>query len=213
MKQLDLLKQNWDKQDHSISKLSYNELYKMISKKSTSIVKWIFIISVLELLFWTGLMLITPSSSIEIIEKLGLTTTMTVATIVHYIIIIGFIYYFFNNYKNIKVTQNTRTLMQNIIKTRRTVKCFVIYNIVSFALTLLVLNVFYYLKSDVLLAFFEDSYGNTVYDPAFFKYFMIVQIVIGIVLVGLLLLFYRIIYGILLKRLYKNYHELKKIEV
>jgi hypothetical protein len=31
--------------------------------------------------------------------------------------------------------------------------------------------------------------------------------------VGLFWLFYRLIYGILLKKLYRNYHELKKIDL
>jgi len=32
-------------------------------------------------------------------------------------------------------------------------------------------------------------------------------------MIGFILLFYRIVYGILLRRLHKNYKELKKIEI
>ncbi len=52
MDELDLLKKDWNKGDSKYPKLSYNEIYKMILKKSSSIVKWIFIISLLEFGFW-----------------------------------------------------------------------------------------------------------------------------------------------------------------
>ena len=50
MDDLDLLKEDWKKQEKSLPHLSYNEIYKMIWKKSSSIVKWIFVISILEFL-------------------------------------------------------------------------------------------------------------------------------------------------------------------
>ncbi len=53
MDELELLKKDWQKEDSKYPKLTYNEIYKMILKKSSSIVKWIFIISLLEFVFWT----------------------------------------------------------------------------------------------------------------------------------------------------------------
>ena len=55
MDELDLLKKDWKKQDKSLPHLSYDELYKMIWKRSSSIVKWIFIISIIE--FFLGAIL------------------------------------------------------------------------------------------------------------------------------------------------------------
>ena len=52
MDELELLKKDWQKDESSYPQLTYNELYKMILKKSSSIVKWIFIISILEFVFW-----------------------------------------------------------------------------------------------------------------------------------------------------------------
>ena len=52
MDELDLLKKDWKKQEGNYPKLSYDEIYKMIWKKSSSIVKWIFVISIIEFLFW-----------------------------------------------------------------------------------------------------------------------------------------------------------------
>ena len=49
MKELDLLKKDWKKNAASFVQVSENEIYKMIHKKSSSVVKWIFMISVIEL--------------------------------------------------------------------------------------------------------------------------------------------------------------------
>ena len=40
MKELDLLKKDWQKSDNSFEQVSEIEIYKMIHKKSSSIVKW-----------------------------------------------------------------------------------------------------------------------------------------------------------------------------
>lgn len=213
MDQLELLKQNWKQREQEHPKLSYNQIYNMLFKRSTSIVKWIFIISLLELAFWVGLYFVSPKSSFEIIEKLGMQPFMIGFNIVHYVVVIVFIIFFYKNYIAIKVTDNTRSLMDSIIKTRRTVKYFVWYNVSAFALTLIIINYFYYTRSEVLLEALEETYGTVPTGPEFLTYFFIGQLVIGIILILLLILFYRIVYGILLKKLYNNYRELKKIEV
>ncbi len=213
MDQLELLKQNWKLRDQEHPRLSYDQIYNMLFKRSTSIVKWIFIISLLELFFWIGLYFVSPKSSFEIIEKLGMNTVMLIFNIVHYIVVIVFIYCFYKNYISIKVTENTKSLMQSILRTRKTVRYFVIYNVSAFILTLGIINYYYYTKSDLLLEVFSDVYGMDSFPPDFLTYFFTAQIIVGIVLILLLVLFYRLVYGILLRKLYKNYRELKKIEL
>jgi DNA-binding CsgD family transcriptional regulator len=44
------IKKDWQKSDNSFNQISETEIYKMIHKKSSSIVKWILIISILEVL-------------------------------------------------------------------------------------------------------------------------------------------------------------------
>ena len=51
MEELDLLKKDWKKNENSFEQVSEVDIYKMLHKKSSSIVKWIFYISLLELLF------------------------------------------------------------------------------------------------------------------------------------------------------------------
>tara|TARA_R100001463_G_scaffold133796_1_gene195462 strand:- start:1177 stop:1362 length:186 start_codon:yes stop_codon:yes gene_type:complete len=59
-----------------------------------------------------------------------------------------------------------------------------------------------------------EDYGITkISQERFMKMFFAIQILFGIVMIGFILLFYRIVYGILLRRLHKNYKELKKIEI
>ena len=57
MKELDLLKKDWQKND-AFEQVSEVDIYKMLHTKSSSIVKWIFIISILEILLWTLISLI-----------------------------------------------------------------------------------------------------------------------------------------------------------
>ena len=53
MEELDILKKAWQKEEHSFQQVTEVEIYKMLHKKSSSIVKWILIISILEVLLWT----------------------------------------------------------------------------------------------------------------------------------------------------------------
>ena len=55
MDELELLKKDWQKKEGLMPKLSYDEIYSMLWKKSSSIVKWIFIISIIEFVFWLAI--------------------------------------------------------------------------------------------------------------------------------------------------------------
>lgn len=212
--ELEILKSDWKKRQQNLPKLSYNEIYKMLFKKSTNIVKWIFIISIAELIFWTSLSLITPQSTYEVIELLGFTRLMVIINIIHYIIFISFIVVFFKNYASIKVTDNTKQLMASILKTRKTVRYFVIYNVGGFTLLLIFLNLLYYSQGDLLFEYFSQNNSVTYQDKDSFMFmFYIFNIIFGLIMIGLVILFYRIVYGIFLKRLKKNYNELAKIEL
>ena len=50
MDELELLKKDWKKNDAQFKQVSENEIYGMLHKSSSSIVKWIFIISIVEFL-------------------------------------------------------------------------------------------------------------------------------------------------------------------
>jgi len=211
MDQLDILKQKWQEREQEFPQLSYSDIYQMLLKKSSSIVKWIFIISIAELLFWTLLSLSVPESYSTIYSELGVETIIFIFNIISYIIIISFIYLFYKNYRSIRVTDNTKKLMSNILKTRRSVRYFVMANVSLFVISTTIISVIFYMNSSTLYEVMDFA-ALGVPEDNFATAFIIVQIIVGVFFVGVLALFYWLIYGILLRRLKRNYKELKLID-
>ncbi len=213
MDQLESLKKEWQSQEQEFPKLTYKDIYPMLLKKSSSIVKWIVVISLCEILFWTSLAFFIPETSKEFNNEMGLKTTFLIINILNYAVILVFIYLFWRNYKKIQVTNTIKTLMGNILRTRKTVHYFVYYNISLAALLMLGVNIFYYLNKEKLYDILknDDIYGS-IPPETFTTSFFLLQFVAGVILIGLLILFYWVIYGLLLRRLKRNYRELKKIE-
>ena len=101
MDELDLLKKDWKKQDKTLPHLSYDEIYKMLWKRSSSIVKWIFIISILEFLLGTILNLVLADDEYwEKMREFDMTEFSIAVYIISYAITFYFIYKFLNFIKN-----------------------------------------------------------------------------------------------------------------
>lgn len=214
MDELELLKSQWHSRDKELPRLSYGDIYKMLLKKSSSIVKWILFISIGEIIFWTILAFLLPDSSQEFTDELGLHDLMLTANVLYYIVFIFFIIIFYRNYKKIATTDSIKDLMGNIIRTRKTVKYFIIYNIVGASVMMLAINIFYYTNKDLVFNLMVKDYGvlSTMNQDQFISVFFWTQAIIGLVFIGLIILFYRLVYGVLLRRLKRNYEELEKIE-
>lgn len=212
MDELELLKKDWKKQEANLPHLSYNEIYKMIWKKSSSIVKWIFIISILEFLFWTVVNFVLADQEYwDEMSKLHLTDFTIAVYLLNYAITFTFIYLFYRNYRKISSTDNAARLMKNILQTRRTVKYYIGYILVSTGVVSLVYT-YYMVYYHVANSEVEDASKYVFTTTQWFKFIGLMAVFLAIFL-GLIWLFYRVLYGILLKRLYKNYKELKKLEV
>ena len=212
---LELLKSKWQEENQHLPNLSYDDIYRLLHKKSASIVKWIFIISIIELVFWILCGLLTPESNTELFDQMGLKQTIRITYVFHYLIIGVFLVLFYLNHKSIKTTATVKTLMQKIIKTRKTVTNFVIYNLASTALVLFYMNFIFFSNKEQLFEFLitsNDSYQNLNLE-SFTSVFFVTQFIIAILALAFIGLFYRVIYGILLKRLKNNYKELEKIEL
>lgn len=212
MKELDLLKKDWKKQGADFPKLSYQDIYVLIHKKSSSIVKWIFVICVAEFLFWTGLNFIIPESYLDIYEQFHLKTFLYITQGFHYLILLIFIVIFYKNFKAISVVDSTHLLMQKIINTRKTVNYYVYYNIALYAILSIILNVIMFSNPNILIEVLSTE-DTTINNENFLMVMLFVQIATFFIICGLLWLYYRIIYGILLKRLNKNYAELASLEI
>ena len=132
MDNLDLLKKDWKKQEKSIPQLSYDELYKLIWKRSSSIVKWIFFISIIE--FGLGAVLnifIADDEYWAKMEEYNLTLFLIITYVVSYLVTFYFIYKFYKNYKAINATDSAAVLMKTILKVRKTVKYYIGFILLS----------------------------------------------------------------------------------
>ncbi|MBJ2174639.1 hypothetical protein JBL43_10355 [Aureibaculum sp. A20] len=205
MDQLDLLKKDWKRQDSVNPRLSKDALSKIIHKKSSSIVKWIFIISVLELVIPILISLFTGKmGSAEELENLGLTSFMNSYYIksfyvFYYLVIIYFIYLFYKNYKTIATNVSSKLLLQNILKTRKIVKYYIWFNLALIPVISSILFYKIYHSENFLEQLPQDTNMLVVW---------VLSVILIVVLVVLFWLFYQLIYGFLLKKLNRNYKEL-----
>jgi len=213
MDELEILKKDWKKEDSRYPKLSYDDIYGMILKRSSSIVKWIFIISILEFVFWTGISFALKDADFnKKFESYHAENIMIPFMILGYIILAYFFYKFFMNYRTISVTDSAKRLMENILKTRRTVKQYVAFNLIYLAVMVFVVLGIEFNRDETMIATIKDAAAN----GELFKFYAVTIMATTLVLaicIGLFLVFYYLIYGILLKRLNNNYKELKKLEV
>lgn len=200
MDNLDLLKKDWKRQDGKLPKLDQSAIAKLLHKKSSSIVKWIFIISILELVIPHIILLFTGvKESNSQISKLGLEQFFIIFYAFYYIMVIGFIYLFYKNYKSISATTTAKKLMQNIVKTRKVVKYYIYFHLALIPFLGIIILSRTFASKAFIKSLPEDTNMILVW---------IISIGFLIFFMFLFWLFYRLLYGILLNRLQRNYKEL-----
>ncbi|HEX9826647.1 MAG TPA: hypothetical protein VGA80_08610 [Flavobacteriaceae bacterium] len=213
MDELEILKKDWKKDDSRYPKLSYDDIYAMILKKSSSIVKWIFIISILEFVFWAVISFALKDADFnKKFESYNAQNIMIPFMVLGYLILAYFFYKFFMNYRTISVTDNAKRLMENILKTRRTVKQYVAFNLIYLVVSAFLVLGIEFNRDETMIA----TINKAAADGELFKFYALTILATTLVLailIGLFLVFYYLIYGLLLKRLNSNYKELKKLEV
>lgn len=206
MEALDLLKKDWQKQENTFEQVSEVSIYGMLHKKSSSIVKWILIISLIEL--GLGVVLSFFSFDYDLLKKFESFEYfgyIKVLTAFNYAVILFFVYQFYKNYKKISTTTSTRKLMDDIISTRKTVKYYIWFNLVMVAVST-IFGVFY--------AFDQNPKLNSIsMNPKNIIFLGLICILIIVGFVAVFWLIYRLIYGRLLRNLFVNYKELKKIDL
>lgn len=208
---LDLLKKDWNKPETDFENFGQTQLQSLLHRRSSNIVKWLFYISIAELIFWPIISLFSPKENWILLDQMNLIPAIWVINGAQYTVIFYFIYRFYKNYRSIKATDSVLGFMENIVRTRKTVKHYVIYNLTVMGLIFLFFNIEYYFNQDIILSFMGKTYGEIANPTKFMKYFFIGQVVIAVIFLLVLWLFYKLIYGILLRRLNKNYRELKKM--
>ena len=205
---LEAYKKSWENQQVETTNV---DIHKMSRSKSSSIVKWIFIIGVLELIFWTSLNFMVPQKYLEFYKDFNVMELIKITTYIHYVVIIVFLVLFYKNYNSISITDNTRRLMSRILSVRKTVKYYVYYNLGGILLSNAVL-IFILLgqPKDLIKAMNPD--GLNVEANEVITIFIITSVVMVVVMFIIIWFFYRFTYGRLLKKLNKNYKELDNLE-
>ena len=213
--ELELLKKDWQKKEFDVPKLSYDEIHKMIWKKSSSIVRWILIISILEFTV-PHLLYLLPSmrDGMELYENIGVSKYLVVLSGFTYIIAFYFIFQFYKRFKEISVLDNSKSLMKKIIKTRKTVKYYVIFSLSMIMMTIIIMIIGVYLNDNMVNAFPElkDSLANI--SPEKLKITIMMSIgIFGVILTLVMGGIYFLLYGLLLRKLKQNYSELRNLTI
>ena len=215
---IDDLKKSW--QEQTVTEVyGTSEIEAMLNKKSRNYVKYIFWISLAEFLFFAAVSIYTiftadnNESFLNMMKKLGLKITQDIEMnfghlyfalkIFSLLITAGFVLLFYRNYKKIKVECNLKNLIVQIIKFKKTVNAFILTNIILLILIMFALTFFtihalkmqnIHLENPTIIGFYAG---------------IIISLSFGILLV---LIYYRVVYGIIMRRLGKNLEHLQKIE-
>lgn len=211
---IDSLKQQWQTQKIS-NPYSHSEILNLLNKKSRNYVKYILWVSVIEFLIILGSHLLVDKhhSFFKIMENLDITVTDTLVQqynaiyitmqVVSLLVTGFFIFKFYFGYKGIKIEENLKQFILKIIYFRKTVNLFIFINIVLFIIYVITL---------VGFVIGYSSFQNIEIESARALRF-IVALSIGIGLcITLALIYYRIVYGILVKRLGKNLKQLQEMD-
>ncbi len=213
MDELEVLKKAWKQDQHSFSQLTEQDIYRMLHQKSSSIVKWILIISILEFVFWNVISIgFSDEQYQNKLRTYGIEDIMFFVNCVNYAVLVGFIYVFYKNYRSICILDSTKTLMKSILRTRKTVQTYIGYNLFIITLTVIISIVMMFQHNADVASLMQKEIAQ-----GHQTLFIVGCVLISLVFIGIIIcvfwLFYRLLYGILLKKLYANYHELKKIEL
>ena len=208
---LDTYKKTWENQPKEAKTISKVDIYKMTHAKSSSVAKWIFIIGILEVAFWFGLQLMVPEDYKKIYQDFNLMNFLNYYYILHYIVVALFLLLFYKNYMGVSAMDNTKKLMSNILRVRKTVKYYVYYNLGGFVIATIIVNSVMFTNQDILAKTLNPQQLNVDINTLISVTF-ITQVITILIMLLILWLFYRVTYGSLLKKLNKNYTELQNLE-
>lgn len=210
MDELELLKKDWNKNRAEFKNYTDADIYPMLHKKSSSIVKTLFFISIAELVFWIFINIspyLLSSDYKDRMDKSYENPLFMGLSILSFVVVLVFVYLLFKSHKSISTTDNAKRLMESILKTRKVIKYYVLYNLVMIFISIPLSLYFEFNQNRV----FHDQVEAFNSKQMFFLYGSVVLLT-GVFLL-VFWLFYKLLYGILLKRLNRNYNELRKLEV
>lgn len=215
---IDQYKQAWQEQPVP-QNYSSSEILQMLNHKSRNYMKYILYISTAEFIFFLALTLYYLLSEtdvnnyLRILEKLGIEKNAEVLMnfdsiylgmkIASLLITAIFVLLFLLNYQKIKVESNLKKFILQIIKFKRTVNLFIFTNIALLITFTAVLTFFIYATLNEQNIALPQSTSTG----------LIVGLLVTTALsITLIWLYYRVVYGIILKRLGVHLKQLQEIE-
>ena len=215
---LDSFKETWQQQPVQ-PKYDTSEIELMLNKSSRNYVKYILWISLVEFVLILGANLYytflgeDTADLVSVLGKLGIDnsdqfqntlTRLYLALKIVSLALTGiFVYLFYQNYRKINVEANLKKLILQIIKFKKTVQLFILANIVLVILFTLILGIFTF----SVLA--QQNIELT--NPTIIGFVTGLLLTMGISVV-LIWIYYRVVYGFILRRLGKNLEQLQNIE-
>lgn len=202
MKELEVLKEDWNRKSDNFKEYSENEIYRMLRRKSVSITKILFLIGLVEMILWVLYGYIYEQLPFV---RIGLFTIFA--------ILIAYLYL------KMRTEESSITLMKSILNVRK-----VIFGYAGISLLLTIVDSLFHFDAytrdsmagmvDGYNSFKNDNFhGRTHPDnmnPELGNYFVFG--IIFIITVYLLFLIYKKSYGRILFNLKKNYKELSKVD-
>lgn len=205
---LDLLKQHWNK-DGDFPKVNKEEIRRMLYKSSSSLAKWIFFVSVIELFlglaFNAWFFFFSDVEMGRDTDPLWLEIIDQSINVISYVITFYFIYTFFQAYYKIKNTNNTKDLLNDILASRKTVNQYISFNIYLIIISLTIGSISFIIEKHI----FDKSTG----EMMLYAIFTIIAVsIMGFFIIKLMKFYFRLIYIRLVNKLDKNYDELVQLE-
>ena len=215
---LDSFKETWQQQP-VLPKYDTSEIESMLNKSSRNYVKYILWISLVEFILILGANLYytflgeDTTDLMSVLGKLGIDnsdqfqTTLTQLYLALKMVSLAltgiFVYLFYQNYRKINIEANLKKLILQIIKFKKTVQLFIVANIALVILFTLVLGIFTF----SVLA--QQNIELT--NPTLIGFIAGLVLTMGISVV-LIWIYYRLVYGFILRRLGKNLEQLQNID-
>lgn len=215
---LDSLKEQWQSQP-TAEKYAAPEILEMLNKKSRNYVKYIYYISIAEFTLFIAIALYYLLSGDDLgdfmktVGKLGIehpehyrqifSVLYTVIKISSLLVSFFFVVRFYRAYKKIKVEENLKKFILQIVSFRKTVNLFILVNIVLIVLFMGIIITF------LFALIYQESVqidNPTLYGLATG---LIVSTILSVVFIWG---YYRLVYGILMGRLGRNLKQLQQIE-
>ena len=205
MKELEDLKNKWAEQDFSHS-FSKEDIKGFLQKKSTYSIKWIFYLSIVEFILYLGFPLLVPNylDSFDYYKSLNLFEFSIITTVLGYVLLLYFMWRFFQNYKKISVANSLKDHLSAILNTRRAVNQYFYFNVAILIVFTIVVLVSALQLDKNMIGFQEEN-------SSILMMVFVIGLVIAVIL-GIFGLLYYFVYGRFLRPLKNNEKELLEIE-